>query len=83
MMWNYALDDKGGPLFPGTNSCGGGCRGVATISKDKFTLNEECKGTLGCLDPRSYSYLCSSLCHGTCFSRSDPATKRWPVCKTD
>jgi hypothetical protein len=43
MMWNYALDGKGNPLLPGTDSCGGGCRGVVTVSGGKVTLNEECE----------------------------------------
>ena len=44
MMWNYALNSVGQPILPGSNSCGGGCRGVVTIPGDGgFSLNEECE----------------------------------------
>jgi len=43
MMWNFVLDDKGGPLYPGTKSCGGGCRGVVTLKGNTYVLNEECE----------------------------------------
>lgn len=43
MMWNLALDPNGNPILPGTNSCGGGCQGVVTISNGQYTVNEECK----------------------------------------
>ncbi|KAF8588225.1 glycoside hydrolase family 30 protein [Ramaria rubella] len=42
MMWNYALDSSGDPIFPTSNSCGGGCRGVVTLPGDgSFDVNEE------------------------------------------
>jgi len=42
MMWNFALDSNGNPLLPGSNSCGGGCRPVATVPGDgSYSLNEE------------------------------------------
>ncbi|KAF8501267.1 glycoside hydrolase superfamily [Gautieria morchelliformis] len=42
MMWNFALDSTGQPILPGSNSCGGGCRGVVTIpGNGGFSLNEE------------------------------------------
>jgi hypothetical protein len=44
MMWNFALDSNGLPILPGSNSCGGGCRGVVTIpGNGGFSLNEECE----------------------------------------
>jgi len=42
MMWNFALDSNGDPLLPGSNSCGGGCRGVVTIpGNGSYSVNEE------------------------------------------
>lgn len=32
-----------GPLLPGTSSCGGGCRGVVTVSGTSWTVNQECE----------------------------------------
>jgi hypothetical protein len=41
--WNLALDDKGGPLLPGTGSCKGGCRGMVTVKGNgDFDFNQEC-----------------------------------------
>ncbi|KAF9235917.1 glycoside hydrolase family 30 protein [Melanogaster broomeanus] len=42
LMWNLALDGNGNPLLPGTNSCGGGCRGVVQINNDgSWSVNQE------------------------------------------
>ncbi|KAF8069316.1 glycoside hydrolase family 30 protein [Lyophyllum atratum] len=42
LMWNLALDGSGNPKFPGTNSCGGGCRPLATVNSDgSYSLNQE------------------------------------------
>jgi O-glycosyl hydrolase len=42
LLWNLAADKKGGPTFPGTDSCKpGGCRPVVTISGGSYTLNQE------------------------------------------
>jgi len=41
-MWNLALDGTGGPELPGSNSCGGGCRGVVQINSDgTWSVNQE------------------------------------------
>jgi hypothetical protein len=41
-MWNLALDGNGNPILPGTNSCGGGCRGVVQINSDgSWSVNQE------------------------------------------
>ncbi|KAG1720408.1 glycoside hydrolase family 30 protein [Suillus lakei] len=42
LMWNLALDGSGQPLLPGTDSCGGGCRGVVQINSDgTWSVNQE------------------------------------------
>ncbi|KIK92142.1 glycoside hydrolase family 30 protein [Paxillus rubicundulus Ve08.2h10] len=42
LMWNLALDGYGNPMLPGTNSCGGGCRGVVQINSDgSWSVNQE------------------------------------------
>ncbi|KAJ8580232.1 glycoside hydrolase family 30 protein, partial [Rhizopogon salebrosus TDB-379] len=42
LMWNLALDGNGQPLLPGTDSCGGGCRGVVQINGDgSWSVNQE------------------------------------------
>lgn len=42
LMWNLALDGSGHPILPTTNSCGGGCRGVAQINSDgTWSVNQE------------------------------------------
>ncbi|KAG2034172.1 glycoside hydrolase family 30 protein [Suillus americanus] len=42
LMWNLALDGSGQPLLPGTDSCGGGCRGVVQInSNGTWSVNQE------------------------------------------
>lgn len=41
MMWNLALDPNGDPILSGSDSCGGGCRGVVTISNGQYSVNEE------------------------------------------
>ncbi|KAF5370547.1 hypothetical protein D9757_010139 [Collybiopsis confluens] len=41
LMWNIALDGNGNPGLPGSNSCGGGCRGIVTISGGSYSLNQE------------------------------------------
>ncbi|KIY71901.1 glycoside hydrolase family 30 protein [Cylindrobasidium torrendii FP15055 ss-10] len=42
LMWNIALDGNGNPLYPGTNSCGGGCRPIATVNSDgSYSVNQE------------------------------------------
>lgn len=57
MMWNFALDSSGQPMLPGTNSCGGGCRGVVTIPGDGgFSVNEECE------------HIALSVRRGACFA---------------
>ena len=44
LMWNLALDGSGLPILPTTNSCGGGCRGVAQINSDgTYSVNQECE----------------------------------------
>lgn len=41
-MWNLALDGTGGPVLPGSDSCGGGCRGVVQInSGGTWSVNQE------------------------------------------
>lgn len=44
-MWNLAGDASGGPLLPGSNSCGSpGCRPIITINSDgSYAYNQECK----------------------------------------
>ncbi|KAI9463484.1 glycoside hydrolase family 30 protein [Boletus coccyginus] len=42
LMWNLALDGTGAPQLPGSNSCGGGCRGVVQINNDgTWSVNQE------------------------------------------
>ncbi|KAG6830490.1 hypothetical protein H0H92_000498 [Tricholoma furcatifolium] len=43
LMWNIALDGSGGPLYPGTDSCGSpGCRPLVTINSDgSYSYNQE------------------------------------------
>ncbi|KAG8215401.1 glycoside hydrolase superfamily [Butyriboletus roseoflavus] len=42
LMWNLALDGTGGAELPGSNSCGGGCRGVVQINNDgTWSVNQE------------------------------------------
>jgi O-glycosyl hydrolase len=42
LLWNIAADKKGGPTFPGTDSCRpGGCRPIVTITGNSYTLNQE------------------------------------------
>ncbi|TDL27029.1 glycoside hydrolase [Rickenella mellea] len=42
LMWNIALDGNGAPMLPGTNSCGGGCRGIVQINSDgSYSMNQE------------------------------------------
>ncbi|KAL5498371.1 hypothetical protein ACEPAH_2513 [Sanghuangporus vaninii] len=42
LMWNIALDGSGQPILPGTNSCGGGCRGILQINSDgSWSPNQE------------------------------------------
>ncbi|KAK0463046.1 glucan endo-1,6-beta-glucosidase [Desarmillaria tabescens] len=42
LMWNLALDGNGDPLYPGTNSCGGGCRAIVQVNSDgTYSLNQE------------------------------------------
>ncbi|KAE9396925.1 glycoside hydrolase family 30 protein [Gymnopus androsaceus JB14] len=41
LMWNLALDGSGNPILPGTDSCGGGCRGIVTVNGGSYTLNQE------------------------------------------
>lgn len=41
-MWNLALDGNGQPSLPGTDSCGGGCRGVVQINNNgTWSVNQE------------------------------------------
>lgn len=47
LMWNIALDGNGNPKLPGTDSCGTGCRAVATVNGDgSYSLNQECESVL-------------------------------------
>eukprot|EP00914_Ancora_sagittata_P010913 GHVO01021335.1.p1 GENE.GHVO01021335.1~~GHVO01021335.1.p1 ORF type:complete len:527 (-),score=31.84 GHVO01021335.1:146-1726(-) len=42
LMWNIALDGNGQPMLPGTDSCGGGCRGIVQINSDgSWSVNQE------------------------------------------
>lgn len=42
LMWNLALDSTGSPELPGSDSCGGGCRGVVQInSGGTWNVNQE------------------------------------------
>ncbi|KAF8174701.1 glucan endo-1,6-beta-glucosidase [Mycena galopus ATCC 62051] len=42
LMWNIALDGNGDPGLPGSNSCGGGCRGIVQINSDgTYSVNQE------------------------------------------
>jgi len=42
LMWNLALDGSGQPILPGSDSCGGGCRGVVQINSDgSWSVNQE------------------------------------------
>jgi hypothetical protein len=42
LMWNLALDGNGQPMLSGSNSCGGGCRGVVQINSDgSWSVNQE------------------------------------------
>ncbi|KAF5392009.1 hypothetical protein D9757_003254 [Collybiopsis confluens] len=42
LMWNIALDGNGQPMLPGTDSCGGGCRGIVQInSGGSWSVNQE------------------------------------------
>ncbi|KIK56318.1 glycoside hydrolase family 30 protein [Collybiopsis luxurians FD-317 M1] len=41
LMWNLALDDKGQPMLPESDSCDGGCRGIVTVSGGDYTLDQE------------------------------------------
>ncbi|PFH48236.1 glycoside hydrolase family 30 protein [Amanita thiersii Skay4041] len=42
LMFNFALDGGGNPKLPGTNSCGNGCRPLATVNSDgSYSLNQE------------------------------------------
>ncbi|KIK64378.1 glycoside hydrolase family 30 protein [Collybiopsis luxurians FD-317 M1] len=41
LMWNIALDGRGNPELPGSNSCSGGCRGMVTVNGGSYSLNQE------------------------------------------
>ncbi|PBK71630.1 glucan endo-1,6-beta-glucosidase [Armillaria solidipes] len=42
LMWNIALDGNGDPMYPGSSSCGGGCRAIAQVNSDgSYSLNQE------------------------------------------
>ncbi|KAG7447217.1 glucan endo-1,6-beta-glucosidase [Guyanagaster necrorhizus] len=42
LMWNIALDGSGDPVYPGTDSCGGGCRPIVQVNSDgTYSLNQE------------------------------------------
>jgi O-glycosyl hydrolase len=41
MMWIFASPDNGVAPYPGSNSCGDGCRGMTTITPSSITLNQE------------------------------------------
>ncbi|KAL0571110.1 hypothetical protein V5O48_010842 [Marasmius crinis-equi] len=41
LMWNLALDGRGNPKLPGTNSCPDGCRALVSVSGGSYTLNQE------------------------------------------
>ncbi|KIK60957.1 glycoside hydrolase family 30 protein [Collybiopsis luxurians FD-317 M1] len=41
MMWLLASADNGKATYPGSDSCGNGCRGVSTVTTSKVTPNQE------------------------------------------
>ncbi|KAJ3709855.1 glycoside hydrolase [Lentinula raphanica] len=41
MMWIFASADNGQAPFPGSNSCGDGCRGITTVTSSSVTYNQE------------------------------------------
>ncbi|KAE9397809.1 glycoside hydrolase [Gymnopus androsaceus JB14] len=41
MMWIFASPDNGVSPYPGSNSCGNGCRGVTTVTPSGVTYNQE------------------------------------------
>jgi len=41
MMWIFASPDNGVSPYPGSNSCGNGCRGVTTVTTSGVTYNQE------------------------------------------
>ncbi|KAF8829561.1 glucan endo-1,6-beta-glucosidase [Lentinula edodes] len=41
MMWIFASADNGKSPYPGSNSCGDGCRGMSTVTTSTVTFNQE------------------------------------------
>ncbi|KAJ3849787.1 glycoside hydrolase family 30 protein [Lentinula lateritia] len=41
MMWIFASADNGISPYPGSNSCGDGCRGISTVTTSAVTFNQE------------------------------------------
>jgi len=41
MMWIFASADNGKSPYPGSNSCGDGCRGMSTVNTTDVTFNQE------------------------------------------
>ncbi|KAJ3748371.1 glycoside hydrolase family 30 protein [Lentinula detonsa] len=41
MMWIFASADNGQSPYPGSNSCGDGCRGMSTVTTSSVTYNQE------------------------------------------
>ncbi|KAJ3927998.1 MAG: glycoside hydrolase superfamily [Lentinula lateritia] len=41
MMWIFASADNGISPYPGSNSCGDGCRGISTVTTSTVTFNQE------------------------------------------
>lgn len=40
-MWIFASPDNGVSPYPGSDSCGDGCRGVTTVTTSNITYNQE------------------------------------------
>lgn len=40
-MWIFASADNGKSPYPGSNSCGDGCRGMSTVTTSTVTFNQE------------------------------------------
>ncbi|KAF9075456.1 glycoside hydrolase superfamily [Rhodocollybia butyracea] len=41
LMWIFASEDNGKAPYPGSDSCGNGCRGMTTVTTSSITLNQE------------------------------------------
>lgn len=40
-MWIFASPDNGVSPYPGSNSCGDGCRAITTVTTNSITFNQE------------------------------------------